>query len=530
VALGFIVEREAEIAIFKTQEYWTLRAKLASSATAAPFLALLVKAGEKKIEKLDLKSRSDVDAVLARLEGRNFGVLEVEERETARSSAPPFTTASLQQASYRALGYSPAKTMKLAQGLYEGKELPEGQEGLITYMRTDSISIASEARHAAAAYIRGEFGEAYVGTQTEKRFKHKAKFIQEAHEAIRPTAITRAPGTLASVLSPEEAKVYELIWVRFLQSQMADQRLSVTTAHIQAGDCLFRASGTRVLFDGFKKITLRADAEGEPESPAEQALPALRAGQTLEFREFVPQQHFTEPPPRYNAASLVRAMETNGVGRPSTYAPTIQTLLNRNYVRLEKKVFVASDLGRTVYVNLKKHFASIVDAGFTAKMENFLDLIARKKLESLAVLKDFWGLFEKDLEKAKTEMPVQKIQPQETSEVCEVCGSPMLLRESRFGRYLSCKKFPECKFKIGLTASGEKKVVKKTEVPCERCGAMLLERTGRRGPFLACPNFPKCRFTKTLPKPPPEPVPPATESAPPPAPAPEQGGPGSAQS
>lgn len=512
VALGFIAQREREVESFKPQEYWTLHAQLSPEGVKEMFSALLVKHGEKKIDKLDLASKDQVEAIIKQLEGASFFVKEIKETQISRQPQPPLTTAALQQAAHRAYGFSPARTMLVAQALYEGKKLAEGQIGLITYMRTDSISVASEARAQAAEYIQQQFGKNYAAGDTSRRFKGKQKFVQEAHEAIRPTSVLRTPETTRSFLNDDEAKLYELIWVRFLQSQMQDQRVAVTTITIEAGKCGFRASGSVEIFDGFRRVGLNADKEAAETSS--QMLPALAKGQRLAFERFVPQQHFTEPPPRYNPASLVKALEANGVGRPSTYAPTIQTLLARHYVMLERKVFTPTDLGKNVYERLRQHFSNVVDVGFTASMENLLDDIAGGKIDGKKVLSDFWRVFEPALKLAEKNMENQKIEPQETNEKCEKCGAPLLLRESRFGKYLSCKRFPECTFKVGLTKTGERKVVEQTEIPCEQCGAKLIKRIGRRGPFLACPNFPKCRFTKSIPKPPePAQVPPPDPKA-----------------
>lgn len=509
VALKFIVDREKEVRAFKPQEYWTIAARLSKKEAEEPFLASLVRHGDKKIDRLDIPNKEMVDQILGELQGAVFKVEEVKETQVTRMPQPPLTTADLQQSCHRAWGFSPAKTMMLAQSLYEGKALDGAATGLITYMRTDSVQIAPEARVEGLEYIKKRFGADYAGRETEKRFQKKRKFVQEAHEAIRPTAAGRTPESLVSVLTQDEMKVYEVIWRRFLQSQMAEAKLAVTSVTIAANHSAFRVSGTVVVFDGFRRLDLKQEVENaEPEA---KRMPRLVQGETLNFLEFSTSQHFTEPPPRYNPASLVKAMEANGVGRPSTYAPTIQTLIARNYVVLEKKVFTPTDLAMNVHDRLMEHFASIMDIGFTAKMESMLDEIAQGEIGSKAVLSDFWKAFEVDLKKAEKEMVTQKTEPEETSEKCEKCGAPMLLRVSRFGKYLSCKNFPTCTFKIGLTASGQKKVVKTTQIPCEKCGTLLVERTGRRGPFLACPKFPKCRFTKSLPKP----------DAPPPQPAPE---------
>ncbi len=506
VALKFIVEREKEILAFRPQEYWSVQARLAKKDAAvkdhvkdSELLALLVREGERKIERLDIGSKDAVDKIVAGLQGASFRVEEVKETQAIRMPLPPLTTADLQQSSHRACGFSPAKTMMLAQSLYEGKSLPGGTMGLITYMRTDSVHIAPEARAEALSYIAKNFGAAYAGKDTHKRFLKKKKFAQEAHEAIRPTSAERTPESLAHALNPDEIKVYDIIWRRFLQSQMAEAKLAVTSINIAAANCGFRTSGTVVLFDGFRRLDLRQDREGSEEEG--RRLPRLVRGEELKFLEFLTQQHSTEPPPRFNPASLIKTMEANGVGRPSTYAPTIGTLIARNYVTLEKKVFIPTEIAVKVYERLSEHFSKIMDVGFTAKMESLLDEIAEGKAQSKKVLHDFWKAFEVDLKKAEKEMVAQIVEPQETQEKCEKCGLPMLLRESRFGKYLSCKNFPTCTFKIGLTASGQKKVVKATEIPCEKCGTFLVERTGRRGPFLACPKFPKCRFTKSLPKP-----------------------------
>ncbi len=531
VALGFIVLREQEIEAFKSQEYWTLHAELSEgpsplrgsvgpgpqaqgAAASNAFLAQLVRRGDKKIGKLDLASGAQVDEIKKSLAGATYQVNDIKTSNLHRSPQAPFTTAGLQQASYRAFGFSPAQTMRFAQALYEGKELSEGHVGLITYMRTDSITIAKEAQAEAAQYIKEKFGDKYLVDEPNKRFKSKQKFIQEAHEAIRPTSAYRTPEQLKGILLPEELKLYTLIWVRLLASQMADQILGVTSVSIGALDCEFKATGSIIVFDGFRKAEMSVKELAGPieEDLDKQILPPLSKGKTLACSKLIAGQHSTEPPPRYNSASLVKVLEANGVGRPSTYAPTIQTLLNRVYVRLEKKVFIPTDLGRKVYDRLAKHFASIVDIKFTANMEDLLDNVASGSAQWVKVLSDFWNVFEKDLKLAEVNMETQMIEPEVTKELCELCGSPMLLRESRFGKFLSCPKFPACKFKIGLTASGEKKVLIVTNIPCEKCGAPMVERTGRRGKFLACSKFPQCRSTKSVAKTP-EPQDPPPQAA-----------------
>lgn len=498
VTLGFIVEREKEIEAFKPQEYWSLHAELKKTTLETPFLAALIKRGDQKIERLDLKSEAEVQEIILGLKDAEYLVSDIKKAKLTRSPQPPFTTASLQQASYRTFGFSPAKTMMLAQALYEGKKLPEGNAGLITYMRTDSIAIAREAEDEASRYVKERWGVTYLTPEPNKRFKAKQKFVQEAHEAIRPTSVFRDLEAIKACLTEDEAKLYALIWTRLLASQMADEIMDVTSVFIQAADCEFKATGNTIVFDGFKKVeavTALVDTEDISEKFV---LPQLAIGEKLLLTRLLPQQHFTEPPPRYNAASLVKALEVNGVGRPSTYAPTIATLINRHYVTLEKKVFKPTDLGRRVFEGVKKHFASIADVKFTASLEELLDDIAEGKAKWVDVLEDFWKAFEQDLKKAETEMTVQRQEPKKTEEICPKCSSAMMLRESRFGKFLSCSQFPKCRFKIGLTATGQKKSVILTSIACEKCGSPMVEREGRRGKFLACSKFPTCRFTKSV--------------------------------
>ncbi|MFC1521834.1 type I DNA topoisomerase [Elusimicrobiota bacterium] len=502
VALGFIVERETEIDAFTKEEYWSIKAQLQTQSSKQSFEAALIKKGDRKIEKLDIKSETDAMAIVDELSGAKYVVDGIKSSKSSRLAPLPFTTATLQQAAFRTIGFSPAKTMTIAQALYEGKELPEGQVGLITYMRTDSTTIAKEAKEEAKEFIEKSFGKEYMKPVGEKRKTSKQKFRQEAHEAIRPTSAWRTPEQMKEYLNKDEVHLYELIWSRMLMSQMANTQLEITTAMIKAKDAVFRASGTQVVFDGFNRVKL-SFKEKETSEQQEKILPRLELGDPLELQKLTPDQHFTEPPPRFNSASLVRMLETNGVGRPSTYAPTIQTLLNRGYAQVERGAFSPTDIGKRVYVKLKAHFAQLVDSEFTAKMEESLDQVARGEKDSKVILSEFWTDLEKQLEKAEVEMkaePKKISEPEQTDEKCELCGEKMLLRESRFGKFLHCSRYPACKFKVGFTKTGEKKVVKKTEFKCERCKAILFERVGKRGPFLACSRFPACRFTKTIEK------------------------------
>ena len=556
VAVRFICAREEEIEKFKSEEYWTLTALLEKGGSI--FSAGLFSKGETKFTKFSFRHKGSVDEVLADLRGAAYTVKTVEPKERRRSPAPPFTTASLQQDASRRLHYSASRTMVVAQQLYEGIEVDpgEGPVGLITYMRTDSVAVAKEAQTDAVAYVKKTFGADHLPPKP-RVYKTKSKGAQEAHEAIRPTLPSRSPESIRNYLEPDQFKMYELIWRRFMASQMADAVFDTVTADIAAKGYLFRATGHTLKFPGFLAVygeVADDDAKKESDESAK-ALPPLAPGDPLALKELKPEQHFTEPPPRYNEASLVKMLEEHGIGRPSTYAPIMHTIVDRGYVRLEERRFYPTALGRVVDRQLVDHFPDIVNVDFTAKLEGRLDDIAESREDWVKVMRDFYGPFEAEIKKAgkgmakvemkpepsdekcpkcgapmgilenrlgrylscsrypdcKSTIPVdregKKIVPQATSEICPQCGKPMVIRQGRgFGgrpnRYLACTGYPDCKTTFSVDKDGNKIIRPKpepTEFTCEKCKRMMWKRVGKRGPFLACSGFPKCRNIKPFP-------------------------------
>lgn len=496
VAVRIICQREEEIKAFKPQEYWSLSVLL-EKAGSSPFWAHLAAKGNKRYDKLDLGTKGVMDQILGDLDGANYKVVDVEAKERHRQPSAPFTTATLQQEASHRLGYRAQRTMIIAQQLYEGISLgSQGTVGLITYMRTDSTFVAKTAQAEAAGYVEKKFGKTYLPPKP-RVFKTKTKGAQEAHEAIRPTSVLRDPETIKSHLSPEQLKLYSLIWERFLASQMADAVYDTVTVDVETKphSYIFRANGRTLKFQGF--LALNPSLE---DSEKAETLPVLAKGDPLKKLEWKPEQHFTEPPPRYNEASLVKAMETLGIGRPSTYAPIIQTILQRSYVRLEDRRFTPTELGKTVDTQLVENFPEIVDVNFTAELEGLLDNIADGEADWQNVVRKFWTGFSKKLVTAEKDMKVMKPKAQETDIKCDLCKSVMVIRESRFGKFLACSTYPTCKFKMSIDKSGNMVKPEETSETCPQCSKNLVVRMGRRGKFLACSGFPACRFTKSLPQ------------------------------
>jgi DNA topoisomerase-1 len=481
VALRLIVDREREIEAFKPDEYWELFAELKKEEE---FTAKLTK---KEGKNLEVNTKKDADQILLDLAGQKYIVSKVDRKEQKKQPSPPFITSTLQQESARKLRYSAKKTMVLAQHLYEGKKLPgEGSVGLITYMRTDSLNVSSQALDEAREYINDQFGRDYL-PESARLYRKKVKGAQEAHEAIRPTSFKRTPESLKDILDVDELRVYELIWKRALASQMKEAILDLTGVDVKAGEYIFRATGKQVKFDGFTKIYLEGTPEKIAEESKEALLPKLEVGDDCELLKLDPQQKFTKPPARYSEASLIKALEEFGIGRPSTYAPTLSTIKDRGYVRLEARYFIPEETGYIVNDMLVKHFPGIVNVEFTAKMEEELDDVAEGKIEWKAPIKEFWGPFEKDLAEATEK--IEKINTDvETKEVCEKCGKPMVIRHGRFGQFLACTGFPDCK--------NAKPIVKTTGQKCPDCekGDMVIKRTKRGKTFYGCSRYPECKW------------------------------------
>lgn len=491
-ALRLIVEREKEILNFQRQEYWTIEGLFKTTA-GDEINAKLIKFNDKELEKFDVKTGVEAKKITAKLEGETFAVNRITKKEVRRLPQPPFTTSSLQQEANHVLGFSAKQTMKIAQNLYEGVELgDEGSVGLITYMRTDSVQLALKFQNAARQLLEQRFGKEFV-PGVPRVYKTKSRLAQEAHEAIRPTEANRYPEEIKNYLTPDQFKLYSLIWRRALSSQMSDALLDTTTLDIAGADGanIFRANGSVLKFPGFLRLY--------EIQTKETLLPELAQGQKLETKEVLPKQHFTEPPARFNDATLVKALEQHGIGRPSTYAPTISTLLERNYVsRPEPRILAPTDIGMLVSDMLLTHFPEIVNYEFTAGMEERLDEIAHGQKEWVPVIQEFYDPFSQQLSKKEKEV-TKKVAAEVTKEVCKNCGKPMIVRMSRYGKFLACSGFPECRYtaKINKEATdGEVEASKSSgqTKPCSKCDGLMEEKLGRFGAYFKCI---KCGATET---------------------------------
>ena len=528
VAVRLVVEREREIASFIAVEYWSIHARLAQqeSRAAQPRPDFLTKLHRLRGGEVDLSNALDTQTIVDDLEGAHYLVTALREGERRRRPAAPFTTSTMQQEASRKLGFSARQTMRAAQQLYEGIDIGHDEQvGLITYMRTDSVTVAKQAQEEARAFIAERYGAQYVPA-TPPVYKTRAKGAQEAHEAIRPTAVMRTPESVARYLSREQRVLYDLIWKRFVASQMeaalydtisADiaalpRRLVATldqaaatalVATLDTPDYLFRASGSRVRFPGFLSVyeegrdenggkkngnSVKADDSQAPDDVDSGWLPALRLGELLDLLALLPEQHFTQPPPRYTEASLVKALEENGIGRPSTYAPIMGTIQERGYVEQREKRLHPTELGFVVNDQLVQHFPDVFDVGFTARMEEALDEIADDGRDWVDVLRQFYGPFEQQLKTAEATMERAEVQAQPIGEACPQCGHDLVLRNGRFGKFIACSNYPECRYTRPL--------VNKTGVACTKCQqGELVERRSKKGrTFYGCDRYPACDF------------------------------------
>ena len=481
VALRLICEREKEILDFVPEEYWTLEITL-QNGEKKKFLAKLAK---KKNKKIDIKDKAQMDGILADLSGETYMVDSVKSTKKRKNAPLPFTTSVLQQEANRKLNFTAKKTMRLAQGLYEGIQLGrEGNVGLITYMRTDSVRISDQAKAQAESYILANYGKDYLGEGAKTTKKSASKNIQDAHEAIRPTYIERDPESLKEYLSRDEYRLYKLIWSRFLASQMSAAVFEVTTASIKAGDYTFSASGRVGVFAGYQVLYEDAqDAEKEASK-----LPKLTEGETLTHLANDPKQHFTQPPARYTEASLIKLMEEKGIGRPSTYVSTIETIIARNYVYREKKSFFTTEVGELVNELLVENFGDIINVDFSAKLESDLDSIEEGNRYWKDVLGDFYGVFHKQLEVAEENIGDVKIQDEITDIMCEKCGRPFAIKMGRYGKFLACTGFPECR--------NARPLLEEIGVKCPKCGeGNVVKRRSKKGRvFYGCDKYPECDF------------------------------------
>ncbi len=493
VAVRLICDREREIQAFVAEEYWDITAYATPGSAADGFSAKLV---TKEGRKLKIENVEQARQAAQEIWDSHSQVARVKKTEQLRRPQAPFTTSTLQQDAANRLGFSARQTMRVAQALYEGVELEGEHLGLITYMRTDSTRVAAEAQAAAREVIASTFGDGYL-PQAPRQYASR-RGAQEAHEAIRPTVPARTPEAVAALLKDEaQVKLYRLIWSRFIASQMREQRLAITVIDIAAGPYVLRARGVRVIFPGFTVVY--------PTRDTEVAVPEVKEGDWLDLLALESQQKFTEPPPRYSEASLVRALEEKGIGRPSTYAPIIGTIQERGYVYLEEKKFHPTDLGFAVTDQLVAHFPGIMDVEFTAGMETKLDRVEEGEADWVTTVREFYSPFSESLAQAEQNMQRISVQPQQTDEVCEVCGKPMLLRVGRRGPFLACSGYPECKHTRPAPGSPEqgrpaKAPPEPTDQVCDKCGSPMVIRTGRRGRFLACSAYPKCRNTRPLPE------------------------------
>jgi DNA topoisomerase-1 len=502
VALRLIVEREREIHAFVPEEYWSIIAKL-EGQLPPQFEARLAKIKGKTAE---VKTQQEADHILDVVKRSDFLVESVVTKEKKRNPVPPFTTSKLQQDAAQRLRFTVKKTMMLAQRLYEGIELgEEGRIGLITYMRTDSTRISDDAMAMVRSYVSDVYGGPYL---PEKPVIYKSKKdAQDAHEAIRPTFVGRRPEDLKGYLSEDELKLYSLIWTRFVASQMNPAVYDQTTVEISVKDYLFRASGRVLKFNGFLAVYEESTDEDakplEPDDEQDITLPPLKQGEKLKLLDVTPRQHFTEPPPRYTEASLVKALEEKGIGRPSTYATILTTIQDREYVTKDQGKFRPTELGTVVTDMLVKHFEDIFDVQYTARMEEELDEVEEGKMTWVEALDGFYKKFEKDLKKAAKNMENLKKQEIPTDEVCEKCGSPMVIKWGQFGRFMACSAYPECKNTKEIVSDetpkeGEAAAADAEPEPCENCGKPMTLKRGRFGQFLACTGYPECKTTRKI--------------------------------
>ncbi len=514
VALRIIADREADIQAFVPTEYWSIEADLKKQGkgTHPKFKATLhSRKGVKG--KLSIADQQSAEEIVQHLEGASYTAAKVDKKKQQRKPSAPFTTSTLQQEAWRKLRFTAKRTMTIAQQLYEGLSLgPEGQVGLITYMRTDSTSVSNEARNQVRAYIDEKYGSQYL-PPSPRSYTKKTKGAQEAHEAIRPTSADRDPSVIADYLSSEQRRLYELIWKRMVASQMSNAAVEATSVNIEAVGSkaappsvngkvkdkksdkpyVFRASGSVITFPGFL-VLYQEDQDEQKAEDGQSNLPELTVGEGLNCAKLSPLQHFTQPPPRYTDASLVKALEEYGIGRPSTYAPTLSTIQDRRYVDKQKGRFQPTDLGITVNGLLKEHFPNIVDLGFTAEMEEELDEIARGERSWPPVIREFYEPFQESIKKAAEAIPDEA-----EGMDCDVCGKPMVVKAGRRGRFIACTGYPECKNTKPIPGSEEDAEEEKIDETCDKCGSPMAIKTGRLGKFIACTGYPKCKNTKPVP-------------------------------
>ncbi|MGG1451716.1 type I DNA topoisomerase [Bacillus licheniformis] len=480
VALRLIIDREKEINDFIPEEYWTIEGSFLKGKETfeASFFGI-------NGEKHQLKSEDDVKQILSRIKGNKFEVKKVTKKERKRNPALPFTTSTLQQEAARKLNFRAKKTMMIAQQLYEGIDLgKEGTVGLITYMRTDSTRISNTAQEEAASFIGEQYGKEFLGSKRKPAKKNEN--AQDAHEAIRPTSVLRKPSDLKAVLGRDQLRLYKLIWERFVASQMAPATLDTMSVDLENNGLTFRANGSKVKFSGFMKVYV----EGKDDQMEEKnkMLPDLAEGDTVLSKDIEPEQHFTQPPPRYTEARLVKTLEELGIGRPSTYAPTLDTIQKRGYVALDNKRFIPTELGEIVLDLIMEFFPEIINVEFTAKMEKELDDVEDGNIQWVQIIDSFYKDFEKRVEKAEAEMQEVEIEPEYAGVDCEACGHPMVYKMGRYGKFMACSNFPDCR--------NTKPIVKEIGVKCPSCktGNIVERKSKKRRIFYGCDRYPECEF------------------------------------
>ncbi len=497
VAVRLVVEREKEINAFVPQEYWTIEIDV-SDKTKVQFHASLHSANGKTLDKFDIHNEKEAQDILKTLEKASYQVKDMTMKDTTRKPPTPFTTSTLQQDANRRLRFSPKQTMMFAQQLYEGIEAGSEEDGgYITYMRTDSVNLSEKFLTETQELLKAQYGDKYA--KGPKTYTTKSKLAQEAHEAIRPTVVSRTPESVKGHLTDAQYKLYDLIWRRSVATQMPDALYEATTIDIdtlagkKSTGYVFRATGQIEKFDGFTKV-YQTDRE-------EVLLPSVKKGDDLTLEKFEPLQHFTKPPARYSEAGLVKILEEHGIGRPSTYAPTISTIIERKYVVKEENRLKPTEMAVLVNDILVEHFPNIVDYEFTARMEDDLDEVAHGKKEWVPLLRDFYTPFKKNLKEKDKELSKKELTEEATDEVCEKCGKPMVIKMGRFGKFFACTGYPECKNTKPIESKEEQEEDQKaiTEAePCEKCGSPMVIKTGRFGKFLGCSKYPECKNIRSL--------------------------------
>ena len=484
--LKLVVDREREIKAFVPVEYWSIDTVFKTNIDAN-----LIKHKDKKLTKLSIENKEQAEAIEQSVKNDSYKIAKIETKQRKSATPPPFMTSTLQQTASSKLGFTPKRTMMIAQTLYEGVKTPDGTSGVITYMRTDSLNLAQEAVGAVRGIIENRYGKKFLPKEP-KVYNKKAKGAQEAHEAIRPTMLQFTPEVAQSFLKADEIKLYRLIYERFMACQMEDAIFEQQSIIFKGNENEYRASGRKLIFEGFYAVTGAEDKD--------KLLPTLKEGDKAEIQTIKPEQHFTEPPSRYSEASLIKKLEAEGVGRPSTYAPTIATLSNRTYVTIEKKQIIPTEIAFTVTEILEKNFPNIVDINFTAEMEEELDEIAEGKVNWQKLLLEFYEKFMKQIEEGKENIVSLKL-AKPLGRTCPKCGEhELLLRSGRFGNFIACSGFPKCKYTEQCDEEGNAVEKKETtaDEKCDKCGADMIVKNGRNGQFLACSNYPDCKNTKSI--------------------------------